>query len=243
MKQIVLALFFIFLTGKAFSAETFIVGGEDAQAGQFPWIGGIEYVEYAFVCAGAVISDHWFLTAAHCVYFLTPDAIRIRVGSRFRETGGQLHDITRHITHPNFTQDYTYEFDVAVCETAGIMAGPGIRPVPVGQIEPPTGSRVFISGWGATEYGGYPAEVLQFVDIPIISRDDCNIIYPGNITESMICAGQSGRDVCVLDNGGPMASFLNFFSQFELTLKFLLYSLDGFQKPFGGYCKRWIGMR
>lgn len=77
MKQIVFALFFIFLAGEAFSAETFIVGGEDAQTGQFPWIGGIEYVEYAFVCAGAVISDHWFLTAAHCVYFLTPDAVRL----------------------------------------------------------------------------------------------------------------------------------------------------------------------
>ncbi|XP_059615032.1 trypsin-4-like [Phlebotomus argentipes] len=208
MKHFVLLCFLLPFIGKI-SAEKFIAGGQDAQPGQFPWIGAIEYVDYEQVCAGSVISDHWFLTAAHCVYSLQLDSIRVRVGTRYRENGGQIHRMLRIILHPDFSQDYVYDMDVAVCEIEGIMGGPNVRPIPLTTTEPLAASRVFVSGWGATYIDGSPSEVLQFTQIPIISRDVCNSTYMGRVSETMICAGESGRDICVLDNGGPLTDSRN----------------------------------
>ncbi|XP_055689392.1 trypsin-3-like [Lutzomyia longipalpis] len=212
MKLFVSFLIFLALFSERLfiSAENRIAGGEEAQAGQFPWIGAIEYVEFSQVCAGSVLSDHWFLTAAHCVINLTPDSIYVRVGSRFRETGGQTHRIINSTIHPDFARGAAYDYDVAVCEVEGIMAGPGIRPIPLTRAEPNVGQRVFVSGWGATEQQGYPAEVLRFVNIPVISRESCNSSYNGLITDRMICASESGRDICSLDNGGPLIDTRNF---------------------------------
>ena len=47
-----------------------IVNGEVAQEGQFPWQVGVVATR-AFelhYCSGAIISESWILTAAHCIY-------------------------------------------------------------------------------------------------------------------------------------------------------------------------------
>ena len=47
----------------------------------------------------------------------------------------------------------------------------------------------------------------QFVRVPVISNDDCNDAYDGDITEAMICAGHlgiGGKDACTGDSGGPL---------------------------------------
>ena len=47
-------------------AEDKIVGGEEATPNQFPWIVAL-FVDNAWFCGGALISENWVLTAAHCV--------------------------------------------------------------------------------------------------------------------------------------------------------------------------------
>jgi len=61
-------------------------------------------------------------------------------------------------------------------------------------------------GLGQTCFGGATPNILQQVQVPIVNRTRCEKGYPGNIHDSMICAGldQGGIDTCQGDSGGPV---------------------------------------
>ena len=57
----------------------------------------------------------------------------------------------------------------------------------------------------------YP-EYSQYVMVPTITNDDCNINYDGRVTHSMLCAGylgEGGKDSCTGDSGGPLVCNVN----------------------------------
>ena len=45
------------------------------------------------------------------------------------------------------------------------------------------------------------------VDVPVVEDGRCKIEYPFSIAESMLCAGQHGKDSCQGDSGGPMICY------------------------------------
>lgn len=52
---------------------------------------------------------------------------------------------------------------------------------------------------------GYP-NLLRAADLPLISRSTCQLLYKGEITRRMFCAGyvSGGVDTCQGDSGGPL---------------------------------------
>ncbi|XP_012868145.1 PREDICTED: chymotrypsinogen B2-like [Dipodomys ordii] len=44
-----------------------VVGGEDAVPGSWPWMVYIQYKDGIYFCGGALISEEWVVTAAHCM--------------------------------------------------------------------------------------------------------------------------------------------------------------------------------
>ncbi len=60
---------------------------------------------------------------------------------------------------------------------------------------------VRVSGWGVTEEGPELSEHLRLADVPVVSNENCAVIYDTNI-----CAGEEegGHDTCQGDSGGPM---------------------------------------
>ena len=72
------------------------------------------------------------------------------------------------------------------------------------------GEECFVTGWGWPEASspGRFAEVLNEVQVPLVSRDTCNMneSYGGVVNEHFLCAGypDGGRDSCFGDSGGPL---------------------------------------
>lgn len=72
----------------------------------------------------------------------------------------------------------------------------------------------FVAGWGRTQEGGKSANVLQELQIPIISNGECRSLYAKinkafsdkQFDESVTCAGvlEGGKDSCQGDSGGPL---------------------------------------
>lgn len=69
-----------------------------------------------------------------------------------------------------------------------------------------TGACAAVSRWGTTKSGGESPDRLQAVDVPIVSEEECQRAYAGEITAGMICAGspEGGKDSCQGDSGGPL---------------------------------------
>ena len=45
---------------------------------------------------------------------------------------------------------------------------------------------------------------LMKVDVPVVEDSTCRIEYPFSIADSMLCAGERGKDSCQGDSGGPL---------------------------------------
>uniref|UniRef100_A0A8C5SEG4 Peptidase S1 domain-containing protein n=1 Tax=Laticauda laticaudata TaxID=8630 RepID=A0A8C5SEG4_LATLA len=66
-------------------------------------------------------------------------------------------------------------------------------------------------GWDSTSSHlftrivNYP-DLLQCLNAPILSDEECNAAYPGQITPNMVCVGylEGGKDSCQGDSGGPV---------------------------------------
>merc|ERR1719507_3010967 len=64
-----------------------------------------------------------------------------------------------------------------------------------------------VSGWGTLTSGGHTPDKLMGVSVPVVTDAICRIEYPFQIADSMICAGEHGKDSCQGDSGGPMVCY------------------------------------
>ena len=66
----------------------------------------------------------------------------------------------------------------------------------------PGGMTGIVVGWGRTSEGGTLASVVQEVQVPILSLNQCrgSKYKPSRITSNMICAGKGVQDSCQVNN-------------------------------------------
>ncbi|OXA48834.1 Trypsin-1, partial [Folsomia candida] len=189
-----------------------IIGGEDAVEGQFPY--QLTLMRYgSHVCGASIIDQSIAVTAAHCVYGESPSNLSVIAGKLHRLTTGsheQTRNIERITIHESF-DDYTFANGIALLHLE--VARPFIfddfvSPIPLPIQGQETTGPITASGWGVTVQGGSQfANILQFVQLPVINDTTCQAMYPEEILEeSMLCAGfpEGGRDACLGDSGGPL---------------------------------------
>ncbi|KAI5635434.1 trypsin domain-containing protein [Phthorimaea operculella] len=189
-----------------------IIGGEVTTIDLYPYAAAMIYEffpqTFGLNCGGAILNEKSILSAAHCYSEKTdPSRWRVRVGSSFASSGGQVHNVVLLINHPDYYQSpYQLVHDVAVIHLQtfitfnalvrqALIAGPNY----VLETDDPIQS----IGWGMTGEGF--SEQLKHVQNHVFSREVCQQTYQGlTITDEMLCVGSDNDEgICTGDSGGP----------------------------------------
>ncbi|NP_001166055.1 serine protease 122 precursor [Nasonia vitripennis] len=211
--------------------STRVIGGHDAKPGEFPHqvslqFGIPEVMPSTHFCGGSILNERWILTAVHCLEAMDEIGYLghfvVKAGkqniSRVEETE-QVSFVEKYFKHENYTgtEEEPGTSDIGLIklktplklnERVAKIALPKKDSEPTGQ--------AILSGWGAISDNGenqdHP-QILQTVDLPIISRKECRqaiaTIIPGTenlVDETNVCTGPltGEHSACSGDSGGPL---------------------------------------
>ncbi len=202
-----------------------IIGGQDTLVGKWPWMVSIHLsVDKSSFCGGSLIHPYWVLTAAHCVEGLQLTDPPLKAEEMFVVIGlhqqshleeeGEQRQITRVIQHPYWNRLHpSWPFDIALLQLAKPSRQSPVKiPLKIPHSLTPAQSVVAL-GWGLTDVNddNSVADVLQSVELPVISNTTCQSAYLGEreITSTMLCVGfaDGHKDTCLGDSGGPLILF------------------------------------
>lgn len=194
-----------------------IVGGQETKIENFPWQVSL-HVRDRHICGGAILGPKKILTASHCIHAFVGknnrDDLRIRAGMTSLKMGGVYRKISKMVEHPRFNKPTILNNDIAVLILAeALVFGPHIQPVALPNPEEMlrTGTVGTVSGWGYVRVDGPGADVLRYVDLPVVDHASCVKSYQNyngqaRVTDQNFCAGYwkvGGKDSCQGDSGGP----------------------------------------
>ena len=119
--------------------------------------------------------------------------------------------------HENYESPYHYSNDIALINLASpaeLGEGVGLVCLPDTGHQLPfndLNKRCWITGWGHLSLWGSSPNTLRQASLPLVSKQRCESAYPGEIDDSMLCAGldEGGIDTCQGDSGGPLVCEFN----------------------------------
>uniref|UniRef100_A0A3Q3XH88 Uncharacterized protein n=1 Tax=Mola mola TaxID=94237 RepID=A0A3Q3XH88_MOLML len=194
-----------------------VVGGAEATYGSHPWLVSLQKRGSHF-CGGAILTDRWVMTAAHCGEF----------DQRIDDEEQQVFLIQSVVVHEKYHHASPMSYDIALIKLdkhiqlgfsfflTGARVHPICLPLP-DEIVPPATSCI-VGGWGRVREGRLPA-VLREVHLDLVDPAKCKYLLqtvkgstpnqrPGRPQPAMtvLCAGpeRGGRDACQGDSGGPL---------------------------------------
>jgi secreted trypsin-like serine protease len=203
-----------------------ILGGRAGDISNWPWTVALVYgsMEDAYrgqFCGGALISERWVVTAAHC---LTDRAGNLEFGpgdvhvvngrTDLRSQDGDRIAVSNYVVHPGYDPN-TQEADLALLELSRSPADTStwaiLGLIPGGDPNGLTaeGRPAWVMGWGALGPDGpYPTNLYE-AQLPLVSQAALILAYPPPffaISSNMMGAGpgDGSVDTCQGDSGGPL---------------------------------------
>ncbi|XP_064471755.1 venom protease-like [Ornithodoros turicata] len=191
-------------------SETRIAGGRDANWSHWGWIAGILYSNnYEQYCGGALISNRYVITAAHCTDGKAASDMKVLLGRNdLNSTAGRIFNVSRLRQHPDFQRD-TLQNDIAILRLQQqARFDDNIRPICLPSSRDVTffGKRAHVAGWGSLFHRGPSSPKLLEAELRIWNNTECQGVFPQRIINTFLCAGnrKGGVDSCQGDSGGPL---------------------------------------
>ncbi|XP_032597972.1 CLIP domain-containing serine protease B9 isoform X2 [Drosophila grimshawi] len=205
------------------------IGGDSLPRGRFPWLAALYHdsnvdvnkIELSYKCVTTVVSRRTVITAAHCVYGLTPAQLRVYVGR---------HDITMHPekdatlmavemvrTHPDFVGNLVPDSDLALLVLVEqVQYSIYVRPICLWTssttIHIGDSEQTSVAGWG-TDSNSKPTRFPTTVNVRTVSNEEClrgMLTAKDFLTPRTLCAGNSqGHGPCLGDSGGGLMVLRN----------------------------------
>merc|ERR1719187_3167331 len=198
--------------GESVGKDPFIVGGFEAEEHEWPWIVAL-FIDDMWFCGGALISDEFVLTAAHCTEDST--AIEILAGAHNVRASSEPDrvEITSYDSweHPQWDSNELINDLALIRLPSKITFNDYIRPacLPTHDMVASPGDLVTPIGWGRpSDSASGISPVLRMVeDLPLITNQQCDNVY-GVVGEGVVCMDQAGgKGICSGDSGGPLGHY------------------------------------
>ncbi|XP_059920240.1 suppressor of tumorigenicity 14 protein homolog [Gadus macrocephalus] len=196
-----------------------IVGGQNAELGEWPWQVSLHFRTRGHTCGASIISDRWLLSAAHCFKTISPENHMASSWQTYsgmqdqtKQAGVERRGLKTIVSHPDYNP-MTYDYDIALLELSEPLTFSNtIHPVclPAPSHVFPAGLPCWVTGWGTLREGAMRASrLLQKAEVKIINDTVCNVVTEGQVTSRMLCSGflSGGVDACQGDSGGPLVCF------------------------------------
>jgi len=215
-----LAVLFALVCSSFSSRLPYIVGGEDAKVGEFPWQASLQ-LALMHTCGASLISDRWLVTAGHCVFGTGKLSLAFTVVLGAHDKTTQFkgdptrHIIKRIIVHPHYDWrkgKVTQPGDIALIELKTpaklkdkYLANKYIKPIRLAdEGEDFSNMQCTISGWGLTKGGSiFSPNTLQKLRVRVTQHSKYRKTH-------ITVYGLNGRSTaCNGDSGGPLACYKN----------------------------------
>ncbi|XP_052835865.1 chymotrypsin-2 [Drosophila gunungcola] len=186
-----------------------IVGGQVADEGFAPYQISLQGISGAHSCGGAIISERWVLTAAHCVVNADIQWLVVVTGTnKYDQPGGRYLLEAIHI-HCNYDTPEMHN-DIALLQLIEpIVWNERTQPIPLPLVPMQPGDEVILTGWGSTVLWGASPIDLQVLYLQFVPHRECKILLSGDedCDVGHICTfSRQGEGACHGDSGGPLIS-------------------------------------
>ncbi|KAF2902011.1 hypothetical protein ILUMI_04176 [Ignelater luminosus] len=201
------------------SKQMYIVGGKEVDIKTHPYVVSIiiKYNErISFRGAATIVHRRFAMSTAATIHFIAPIMIKNKLVYLRGNTAnwsdgvtGKDHRIDYIVPHDGFNE-VTLEDDFAIIKVKEPFNGPNERLIHIARRDYKYAGSATIFGWGSIAPEKIKeVDILQAVTVDIWNTKKCREVYNVKdatviVTNSMLCAGNEGKDTCTKDGGGPM---------------------------------------